>query len=193
MLNRRGFLRSVGPIAALPAIGSGGFYQKDWHCLIGGNRAGKSTRAAEMVKNYKLIVCVATCHRQFNDTQANLLPPQPTECELMRSTEPPSPKGWVHFTSQQSLVCEFFDARKHFGRLFDAYKVTKKDTAIWADECPPDGLDEVADLFDIAVFSSWPAEGIQGSPFYEECLRMGTVQHMRTLPHRGVMGREVGV
>lgn len=182
-MHRRNFLQTAGAAAAAlsaPSFLSAAMPQKNWRCLIGGNRCGKSTKAAKIVSDgeydFKLIVCVARDKFGFMATHHRLL------SETLRGVSPRKYVGLPYVS--ESLLEDLTDeeAVLHVLDIFEHWNI-HSNTALWADECDPSRLHAIADLFDVAVFSSWPGEGIQGSPFYEECLRMGTVERMTMLPH----------
>lgn len=174
---RRGFLRTAGSLAAVPAIGFTKAPPKNWRCLIGGNRAGKSTKAAGMIidSGADFIVCLSATQQQVYGDMYRLLA-QERDCRPSgnRISLYPAFTGPMESLGDSEIE-EFWDCE------FSIYK--PKRIAVWAEECNPIHIHLAAKRSVITVFSSWPRTDIQESEFYQECLRMGTVEHMRMLPH----------
>ncbi len=154
----------AGSLAAAPAIGFTKAPPKNWHCLIGGNRSGKSTKAAKMVSSHRKIEIASFETSHSARLAADLLPSKNIGDLRLAGKE------WHS---------QFQDHRKAISVLNEGNK-----WALWIDEVVPDAfVEEVADLYDMVVLSSWPADGLQDSFFYQECLKMGTVENMQMLPH----------
>lgn len=161
---RRGFLSTIGSMAAIPAVGLAKAPPKNWHCLIGGNRCGKSTKAAKMVSSREKIEIVSF-EEGHSKTLASQLLPEKKIGDLRLVS-----KAWHSWLRDHRKAISFLNAGHKW--------------ALWIDETVPSFcIEEIADLYDMIVLSSWPATGLQDSFFYQECLKMGTVEHMRMLPH----------
>lgn len=161
---RRGFLRSIGSVAAIPCVGIPKVPPKDWRCIIGGNRAGKSTKAAKLVGGFQKIEVMSKDMSCGHRLCQALLPSRKLSDVRLTSN------GWDY---------DFTDRIKAIKTLNEGYS-----WALWIDETSLDGIEEIAGLYDRVVFTSWPSiDGILGTPFYEECLRMGTVERLPMLPH----------
>ena len=175
-MHRRSFLQAAGAAAAAlssTSLLSAALPQKNWRCLIGGNRSGKSTKAAKIVSEYDFIMAVSKdvpSHKYMNGVQYKLLN------EVVRDK---SIVDEIDFLRQ----CDVATLSPYILEDIAIGRISKfKRKALWADECPAYGLETIANAFDCVVFSSWPGDHIQGSPFYEECVRMGPVEHMRMRP-----------
>lgn len=167
---RRGFLSSIGSLAAVPAIGFAKAPPKNWFCLIGGNRAGKSTKAARMVSQHEFVCCVVRDGWQFNSLKAEF------GGSLLRG--PSSMCCWPDVFMPGLNREDLLETMAFQKRAKGLYRI-----ALWIDECVPELDLKVAEVFDIVVLSSWPSHEILDMPFYQECLRVGTVEHMSMLPH----------
>lgn len=164
---RRGFLAATGAIAASPAIGFGDATRKNWHCIIGGCRSGKSTKAAKMVSQYEFVCCVVRDGWHFNSLHGafggsivgsmccwpDIFMPDLDREDLLKT---------IAFRKRAKGLCRI---------------------ALWIDECTPELNLKIAEVFDIVVLSSYPNHEILEMPFYQECLRLGNVEHLQMLPH----------
>ncbi len=171
MINRRGFMSSLAAAAAVPAVGLSASPSKNWRCIIGGNRCGKSTKAAEIAMQSDLVICVASDSWHYDHSMRRIA--KSVDSLIKHNTKR------LYFSYASGLcLCTEDNLRDYYLTVFGRFpELTSR--SMWIDESVPFGIEKVADLFDCVVLSSWPNGEIADTPFYQECERMGTVEFLK--------------
>lgn len=147
-MDRRSFCESALALPVSPAL-LGKSLGPDWETIVGGNRVGKSTIAANECRRYSRPHIMGRSYQHTNDLKYGFGLAHAvslSSCLLEEHIEDDDIRGDILWVDESLYFYDFCDLARKFRRV---------------------------------IWTTWPYPEVADDAFYLECKRMGRVRHMK--------------